>query len=468
MSIDTKLTAEVHRPGRQWFEDAKLGIFVHWGLYSVPAFADPAAADPDQFMRDLAAMKDTGGRIPYAEWYLNGLRIPGSATAKHHARTYGDQFSYFDFQKVFDENARTADLEDWADLFAAAGAAYVVMVARHLDGYPLWPTAVANPHMPRGYRSGRDLVGDLADAVRARGLKMGVYYAGGTDWTFTRRPVRTMLDLVAQNSLGAEYAAYATAQIHELIDRYRPSVLWNDMGWPAGADLGTVLRHFYRTVEDGVVNDRWFTFSTPAPAVPHDFRTFEYESPAEPPAEPWETTRALGRSFGYDAGEKPADLLDGGQLIDLLSDVVARGGNLLLNIGPDGAGGIPEIQRRPVRELGRWLAVYGEAIRRTRRRTVPAARTSTGLTARFTENDEHVYAIVPAGQDRGELIVPGLRPPEVAGVHLIGTGERAEWIADADVVRLRLPAVRTGDRHPYVIALRRERSDQTCTSPCRH
>jgi alpha-L-fucosidase len=351
-----------------WFEDAKLGIFVHWGLYSVPAFADPDAPDPDEFLRDLAAMKDVGGRIPYAEWYLNGLRIPGSATAEHHAHTYGKQFSYFDFQRPVDEHAATVDFDDWADLFAASGAAYVVMVTRHLDGYPLWPTAVANPHMPRGYRSGRDLVGDLADAVRARGMKMGLYYAGGTDWTFTQRPVRTMLDLVAQGSLGPEYADYATAQVHELIDRYRPSVLWNDMGWPADADLGGVLRHFYRTAEDGVVNDRWFTFATPTQAVPHDFRTFEYERPAEPPAEPWEMTRALGRSFGYDAGEDPARLLDGGQLIDLFVDVVAHGGNLLLNIGPDGTGRIPESQRRPVLELGRWLKAHGEQIRRTRPR----------------------------------------------------------------------------------------------------
>ncbi len=188
--------------------------------------------------------------------------------------------------------------------------------------------------------------------------------------------------------------------------------------------------------------------------MPHDFRTFEYERPAEPPAEPWEMTRALGRSFGYDAGEDPAGLLDGGQLVDLLVDVVARGGNLLLNIGPDGAGRIPESQRRPVRELGRWLTVNGEAIHRTRRRTAPTARTSTGLTARFTENDEHVYAIVPAGQDRGELVIPDLRPSEVVAAHLIGTGEPAEWTADGNAVRLRLPAGRAADRHPYVIAFR--------------
>jgi alpha-L-fucosidase len=455
-----------HRPMPAWFEDAKLGIFVHWGLYSVPAFADPCAPDPDQFQRDLAAMKDVGGRIPYAEWYLNGLRIPGSATAAHHRRTYGERWSYFDFQRPFDEQARRVDFDDWADLFASASARYVVMVTRHLDGYPLWPTDVANPHMPRGYRSARDLVGDLADAVRARGMRMGTYYAGGTDWTFTQRPVRTALDLVAQSALGPQYADYVATQMRELIDRYQPSVLWNDLGWPPDADLGPLLRHFYDTVPDGVINDRWFNYVIPpgaGQAPPYDFRTLEYESPSDPPTGPWEMTRALGRSFGYDAKEDPTRLLDGGQLVDLLVSVVAGGGNLLLNIGPDGTGRIPEIQRRPVRELGRWLEVNGEAIYRTRRRKVLAADTSTGLTTRFTENDGHVYAIVPAGQDRGEVVVPDLCPSEIADAYVLDTREPALWSADAGTVRLRLPAARAAGRTPYVIALRRASSPSGAT-----
>ena len=197
MTVAANLMTDVRRPASTWFEDAKLGIFVYWGLYSVPAFADPAAPNPDQFMRDLAAMKDTGGRIPYAEWYLNCLRVPGSATAEHHARTYGEQFSYFDFQRPFEEHARIADLEDWADLRGRR-----CKVRRHGDAASRRLPAVADlrrqPHMPRAYRSGRDLVGDLGDAVRARGLKMGVYHAGGIDWTFTQRPVHTMLDLVAE------------------------------------------------------------------------------------------------------------------------------------------------------------------------------------------------------------------------------------------------------------------------------
>jgi hypothetical protein len=206
------------RPVPDWYTDAKLGIFVHWGLYSIPAFAEPAGGDYTTFMRDLTAGKDTRGCIPYAEWYLNALRVPGSPTARHHQATYGTDFSYFDFQAPFDQGAANVDFARWAQLFARAGARYVVMVTRHLDGYPLWPTSVANPHMPPGYRSRRDLVRDLTGAVRAV----------------------------------------------ELIDAYRPSVLWNDVGWPAESDPHRVMAHYYNTVADGVVNDRWTQVRGPA------------------------------------------------------------------------------------------------------------------------------------------------------------------------------------------------------------
>jgi alpha-L-fucosidase len=380
------------RPVPDWWTDAKLGIFVHWGLYSIPAFAERTDGDFTAFMGDLTAGKDTRGRVPYAEWYLNGLRVPGSPTALHHEVTYGKDFSYFDFRTPFDAGAATVDFADWAQFFARAGARYVVMVTRHLDGYPLWPTTVANPHMPADYRSSRDLVGDLTQAVRGQGLRMGLYYGGGLDWTFTDRPIRTMTDLMRQQALGPEYARYATAQWTELIDTYQPSVLWNDMGWPAESDPHQLFAHYYNTVADGVVNDRWTQVSMPRnrlaralylrfislslkamaragrrppqrpPSFHYDIQTHEYATPDPAPTSPWELTRGLGRSFGYNAQETAADTLTGTQLIHLLADVVAHGGNLLINVGPDGTGHIPDLQQRPLRELGTWLDRNGESI----------------------------------------------------------------------------------------------------------
>jgi alpha-L-fucosidase len=313
--------------------------------------------------------------------------------------------------------------------FAAAGARYVVMVTRHLDGYPLWPTVVPNPHMPADFRSrrDRDLVGDLSGAVRQRGLRMRLYYAGGIDWTFTSRPIRTMTDLMAQQALGGTYARYAAAQWRELIDAYRPSILWNDMGWPAEGNPHKLFAHYYNTVADGLVNDRWVQTTLPRgrlaralclrfvavllrllahagwglpgpkPAFHYDFETHEYASPAEAPPSAWELTRGLGTSFGYNAQETAADLLSGASLVHLLADVVSKGGTLLINVGPDGAGRIPEVQQRPLRELGSWLRTNGEAIFGTRFWTPSATTTADGEPVRFTRKGGDVYIIVLAG-----------------------------------------------------------------------
>lgn len=456
------------RPVPGWYTDAKLGIFVHWGLYSIPPFAE-AAGDFATYMHDLSAGKDTKGRVPYAEWYLNALRVPGSATARYHEATYGKDFSYFDLQARFDRDAERVDFADWAGFFAGVGARYVVMVTRHLDGYPLWPTTIANPHMPAGYRSRRDLVGDLTQAVRARGLRMGLYYGGGMDWTFTDKPVRTMADLMSQQALGPEYARYAAAQWTELIDTYRPSVLWNDVGWPAGSDPHQLMAHYYDTVDDGVVNDRWTQVQVPGnrlaralylryvtlalkamarlgrqlprqrPGFHYDVETHEYAVPDPAPSRPWELCRGLGRSFGYDARETAADTLSGAQLVHLLVDVVAHGGNLLVNVGPDGTGRIPEVQQQPLRELGAWLERNGEAIYATHPWTASAASTSSGHEVRFTQKDATVYAVVLVDQLPDSLSIRGLRLPAVSRVGLLDGPADLAWSQEDGDLQVTLP-----------------------------
>jgi alpha-L-fucosidase len=349
------------------------------------------------------------------------------------------------------------DFAKWGQFFAQAGARYVVMVTRHLDGYPLWPTAIANPHMPARYRSSRDLVGDLTQAVRDQGLRMGLYYGGGLDWTFTDKPIRTMTDLMRQQASGAEYTRYASAQWTELIDDYQPSVLWNDMGWPAGSDPHEIMAHYYNTVADGVVNDRWTQVRLPAnrlvrelylrfvsltlkalaragrslPNQPQrvhsDFHTHEYATPDPPPTGAWELTRGLGRSFGYNAKETAADTLTGTQLIHLLADVVAHGGNLLINVGPDGTGHIPDLQQRPLRELGAWLDANGEAIYATRPWTPAAATTATGDQVRFTHREATVYAIVLSDLFSDGLTIRGLTLPARSRIGVLHGAADLAW-----------------------------------------
>jgi len=438
-----------------WYSAAKLGIFVHWGLYSIPAFADGPDGSYHAFMADLMGMRDTTGKNPYAEWYLNALRIEGSPTAVHHVATYGTA-SYCDFREEFERNAARVDFSEWASLFASVGAQYVVMVTRHLDGYPLWPTAVPHPRI-EGYHSPRDLIGDLANAVRARGIRMGLYYAGGIDWTLTDRPVRVMTDLMHQQAGSPEYAAYAADQWRELIERYRPSILWNDMGWPGGNDPRDLFADYYAAVPDGIVNDRWTQLELPrngalrrlylgflglmlrgfarsgrpvplqAPKIPFDVRTFEYEVPDSPPAGLWEVTRGVGNSFGHSATEAASSQLTGTDLVHLFVDVVARGGRLLLNVGPDGEGRIPEAQRRPLSELARWLATAGPALFGTTPWTTTTATTAEGEPVRFTRSGNTLNVIILSESPGRTVRLPGIALPSSAAARMLGSKEQVRW-----------------------------------------
>lgn len=369
------------RPCPAWFADAGFGIFIHWGMYAVPAFA-PRGRAIHELMRDH--YDDMNRYLPYAEWYENAARLKGSATAHYHRKHYGDA-PYQAFRPAFDEAARNFDANVWADLFKAAGARYVVFVTKHHDGYCLWPTAVENPWRP-GWHAKRDFVGELAGAVRDRGMRFGLYYSGGLDWTARPEPIANLGDMFACVPTERQYADYAAAQLRELITRYRPSVLWNDIAWPAKADVPELFADYYRTVPDGVINDRWFAedafftglrdttarasfnammksrllaASGPQenPAPPHcDFRTVEYGIGAIPKAGKWEACRGLGLAFGYNREEQPSDYMSGAELIAFHRDVTSRGGNLLINVGPMADAKIPTEQANPLLELGKSLA----------------------------------------------------------------------------------------------------------------
>jgi len=167
-----------------WYSDAKLGIFIHWGLYSVPAWAPPSG-ELGKVDRNKWFYQN-----PYAEWYLNSLRLKDSPTYKHHIETYGAKFDYYDFATIFNKDTQQWKPSEWAKLFHGTGARYVVLTSKHHDGFRLWPSQVPNPKRPSdSITAKRDLVGELTAAVRAEGLKMGLYYSGGLDWTFEPKPI---------------------------------------------------------------------------------------------------------------------------------------------------------------------------------------------------------------------------------------------------------------------------------------
>lgn len=362
-----------------WYQDCKLGIFIHWGLYSVPAFATPTA--------ELGTVSDEEwySHNPYAEWYYNSLNIGRGATYEHHQKTYGRQFQYEDFADLW--KAENFKPEEWAALFKEAGAGYVVMVTKHHDGFCLFPSQYTDYNaVRRGPK--QDLVGALTAAVRARGMKMGLYYSGILDWRFAHEPIGTDAQLKYNGSPTYEYADYAYKQALELIDRYHPAVFWNDIGWPYAGEqqLPYLFSHYYNTCEDGVVDDRFN-------GLWHDFSTKEYQHGQATRAEKWEMCRGLGLSFGYNAMEGAEHILSVPQLVSLLVSTVANNGNLLINVGPQADGTIPAIQAERLRGLGQWIAVNGEAIYGTRCSRRTSVQTPAG-DIHFTSRNKDLYIIL--------------------------------------------------------------------------
>jgi alpha-L-fucosidase len=398
--------------------------------------------------------RELGALIPYAEWYANALRTPGSPTARHHAETYGSA-PYEDFRGPFEAGLTGWDPGAWADLFAESGAGYVVLVTKHHDGYVLWPTGVRNPHHP-GWNAPRDVVGDLAAAVRSRGLRFGTYYSVGLDATWNDLTVQEPIDLFAAIPRQPEYVRYVEAHLDELVRRYRPSVIWSDIGSPPGFDLERFATSYLERVPDGTLNDRW-QYPPPlverprvrsalnraaAAALPRlparpiepgfspfaDFRTPEYSSPARATNHKWEATRGMGAAFGYNRAEPDDRLIDPDELVRSLVDMVAKNGNLLLNVGPDASGQIVEREAARLRALGEWMAVNGEALRGTRPWVRAEGRTAEGTEVRFTQSGGAVYAILLGSILLGSpsagatVRLPGLAPLDGRPVELLGHG----------------------------------------------
>ena len=398
-----------------WFHDAKLGIFIHWGVYSVPAWAP---------------------RGDYAEWYPTGYDEPGTARYRYHNETYGRDVEYEDFVSGF--RAQNWDPERWARLFRAAGARYVIPVAEHHDGFPMWDSRYTDwDAADRGPQ--RDIIGELAAAVRAEDMRFGASY-------------HAMLNYYTPKYSGPhpaymsdDYVRYMNTKARELIDEYHPSVLWLDgdwMGTPEQFHSKELIAYYYNQAAERdqavAVNDRWGK----ARGKRGDFYTQEYEYDVIDRliGHKWENTRGMAQSFGYNANEPPGDYMSLDALVDLFVDNVSKNANLLLNVGPKADGTIPEVQRELLRGLGRWLDVHGEGIYGTRP-WVEATGTTPGdsLRVRFTQKNDTVYAFLLDQPSSSTLTIPRLDPAEGTEIRLLGRDGALEWTATDMGLRVTLP-----------------------------
>ncbi|MFL2862390.1 MAG: alpha-L-fucosidase [Pirellulales bacterium] len=465
-SLDSRATPN-------WFQDAKFGIFIHWGLYSVPAWSPKGT---------------------YAEWYWHakdGLpRKHAAAVARSeavkefHSRVYGEDFGYEDFRPLF--TCELFNPEQWANIFSRSGARYVVLTSKHHDGYCLWPSAEASQSFGTAWNSvesgpHRDLVGDLTRAVRAEGLKMGLYYSiwdwFNPFWPEIEHPYAGKKDESPEGAAGREKYIHEVMypQFKELVEKYQPALIFSDGDWWMDDDkweTRPLLAWLYNNApnkNEVVINDRWGKVR----GKHGGYFTTEYGAGFDDPEVLWEENRGIGMSFGFNREESFEDYNSAEHLILMLVDTVSRGGNLLLDVGPTSDGRIPVIMEERLAEIGAWLEINGEAIYGSRR-WVKDAQWSAGARPEFTKEDHHtgsaltestihpkpgnasrealftskgstLYSLCPGWPVGETLVIRDVTPSDATDVSLLGLQKKLAWKRVDDSIEIDLTNIGIND-----------------------
>ena len=459
-----------------WYADGKFGIFIHWGAYAVPAFAN--------------------------EWYPRNMYIQGSREYEHHVKTHGPhtEFGYKDFIPMF--RAEKFDPAAWAELFRESGARFVVPVAEHHDGFAMYDCSTSrwtSVHMgPQ-----RDIVGELAQAVRARGMVFGVSTHRAEHWWFMNGgrnypsdvqdpafddfygpavqhedcdgTAQNTPSLTSQPYPSTEYLEDWLARTVELVDKYQPQLVWFDW-WIGHAAFPEYLKrfaaHYYNRGQEW---DKGVAINYKYEAYQEGTAVLDVERGQLSDIRPllWQNDTSVAKnSWSYVV---PQDYKTAESLIQDLVDVVSKNGALLLNIGPRPDGTIPEPEQAILREIGAWLAVNGEAIYGTRpwelfgegpTEVTEGAFTDTKrapFTAadfRFTTKGDALYAICLAWPGETATIHAlragsPLLDRRVVEVALLGAPGALAWSVEANGLKIRMPAAKPCD-HAYSFKIRLE------------
>jgi alpha-L-fucosidase len=430
----------------EWYLDGKFGIFIHWGVYAVPAFG--------------------------SEWYPRNMYLQEMPEFAHHVATYGpqSQFGYKDFIPQF--TAASYDAQAWAALFKQAGARFVVPVAEHHDGFAMYDTALSEWSAAK-MGPQRDLLGELAEAARQQGLVFGLSSHRAEHWWFFNGGMQFPSDVQDPRYAGLYGPAQPKetqpdqaflddwlARTCELVDKYRPQLVWFDW-WieePAFKPyLPRFAAYYYnRAAQWGsgvAINHKFKSF-------PEGTAVFDIERGQLAGIRPlfWQNDTSVSKnSWGYVAQQ---DYKTTDALVDDLVDIVSKNGALLLNIGPRPDGGIPEPEQRILREIGQWLAVNGEAIYGTRpwklfgegptevsegSFTDTKRGAFTGEDIRFTTNGDTLYALALAWPGahltvRSLGTSAGLWERPVGEVRLLGHDAPLAFSRDERGLSVELPA----------------------------
>jgi alpha-L-fucosidase len=430
-----------------WFTDGKFGIFIHWGVYSVPAWGPPGQ---------------------YAEWYWNAMtqgknntEEKEKATWNFHVKTYGANFDYKEFAPMF--RAELFDPIHWADVFARSGAKYIVLTSKHHEGFCLWKNEQANLSWGRPWNSvevgpKRDLLGDLTEAVRRTGLRMGIYYSL-YEWY-------NPLWLADKKRFVDEHMF---PQFKDVVTRYKPSIIFSDGEWDLPSSewksekLLAWLFNESPVREEVVINDRW---GKDCRHKHGGYYTTEYGAGMRDAAHPWEESRGMGFSYGYNRAETLEHYRTDEELLLNLVDLVSKGGNLLLDIGPTADGRIPVIMEERLIQIGNWLKVNGEAIYATHpwrnatqwsegriqeekygefmtgydinKKVHPTEPGMAHVEAFFTAKAENLYVIFSHWTGK-TFALKGVKPSSNTTVSLLGYSKPIKWKIAGNDLLIELP-----------------------------
>jgi alpha-L-fucosidase len=420
----------------KWFDDSKFGIFIHWGIYSVPAYS--------------------------TEWYPRFMYMEGHDIYKHHTEEYGPpwEFGYKDFLPHF--TADKFDPDQWASLFRQAGARYVVPVGEHHDGFAMWNSDLTEwDAMDKGPR--RDIIGELGEAVRKLGMKYAPSYHRAQLWKHYNTSYQLEHKCDTQNpEFAGEGKIYPEPhepgdvqskafldewenRWKEIQEKYRPDLAWFDFGWGDTVFhpyMKRMMADYYNTAREWgkevAFNNKTIRREPMAPPEVGDFIELDHLKMDSINKRKWQCPTYMGGgSWGYNKEAVAEDYKSADQLIDEFVDIVSKNGNLLLNVGPKADGTIPQIMIDRLLSIGEWLQVNGEAIFETRYWKIYGEDN-----VRYTrKGDKTVYAISmewPGKQLRLKSF-SNYKKLQIKSVSMLGIDNPLIWNISKDGLSIQCP-----------------------------
>ncbi|KAG7211447.1 hypothetical protein KM043_010731 [Ampulex compressa] len=401
------------RPLPSWFDEAKFGIFIHWGVFSVPSFG--------------------------SEWFWNNWKEEtGTKYYNFMKERYPPRFTYQDFAPEF--TAEFFNASQWSEMFQASGAKYIVLTSKHHEGYTLWPSKYSFSWNAMDVGPNRDLVGELSKAIReSTNLRFGLYHS-----LYEWYNPHYMNDKSRNFTTDTFVTHKVLPELHELIEEYKPEIVWSDGDWEApdaywkSKEFLSWLYNESPVKETVVTNDRW---GKNIPCHHGDFYTCtDRFNPGVLLPHKWENCMTIDKkSWGFRRNAALAEYFTLAELVKELVVTVSCGGNLLMNVGPTKDGIISPIFEERLRGMGAWLTVNGDAIYNTKPWTAQNDTNTDSVWYTQSKDEKTVYAIILDWPSDGTLQLGSLKVKADAHMSILGSTEKIKWKQIGETLTVTLP-----------------------------